>query len=80
MDAIDSILRARGVDARNELLPLLEDKDRFVQYFAAKRLLGIAPDRARAIIEWNHKHWFDAIAFDAGMTLSNLDSGVFKPD
>lgn len=80
MDVIHSILRTRGIESRRELLSLLDSKDRFVQYFAAKQLLGIAPDRARAIIESNHKYWFDAIAFDAGMTLSNLDAGFFKPD
>ena len=80
MHAIDSVLRSRGIEARKELLPLLDNKDRYVQYYAAKQLLGIAPDRAREIIESNHKHGFDAIAFDAGMTLFNLDTGVFKPD
>ena len=80
MHAIDSVLRARGIEARKELLPLLDSEDRFVRYYSAKNLLGIAPSQARAVIEWTHKYWYDAIAFDAGMTLSNLDSGVFKPD
>jgi len=80
MDAVDSVLRARGLEARKAALPLLDSEDRFVRYFSAKRLLGIAPSQARAIIEWNYAHGFDAVAFDAGMTLSNLDSGVFKPD
>lgn len=80
MDAIHSILRARGTEARRELLPLLDNKDRLVRYFAAKQLLGIEPGRTREIIESTHKNWFDAIALDAGMTLYNLDTGVFKPD
>jgi len=77
---IDLLLRSRGREARLKLLPLLDDKDRFVRYYAAIKLLGLVPDRARAIIEWIHKYWFDALAGDAGMTLHNLDTGVFKPD
>jgi len=80
MRGIDSVLRSRGRVARLKLLPLLDDKDRFVRYYSAKKLLGIVPDRARAVIEWNHKYRFDAIAGDAGMTLENLDSGFYKPD
>ena len=63
--------------SQKELLPLLDSNDRFVRYYSAKNHLGIAPSQARAIIEWNYKHGLDAIA---GMTLSNLDSGVSKPD
>jgi Domain of unknown function (DUF2019) len=78
--AIDGVLRSRGEPARLKLLPLLEHKDRFVRYYAAKKLLGPVPDRARAVIEWNYKYWFDALAGDAGMTLHNLDTGFYKPD
>ena len=77
---IDAVLRSRGEQARLRLLPLFGHDNRFVRYYAAKKLLGLVPDRAREIIEWNHKYWFDALAGDAGMTLHNLDTGVFKPD
>lgn len=77
---IRKIVSARGNEARSALVPLLDHPDRFVRYYAAKNLLAVAPERARAIIEWNHKYWFDALAFDAGMTLHNLDTGLFKPD
>jgi len=80
MRVIDFVLRARGKATRLKLLPLLDDGDRFVRYYAAKKLLGVVPDRARPVIEWTHKYWFDAIAGDAGMTLDNLDSGFYKPD
>ena len=80
MWAIDSVLRTRGREARIKLVPLLDDKDRFVRYYAALYLLAIVADRARAVIEWNYKNRFDALAGDAGMTLHNLDTGVFKPD
>ena len=39
LQTIDSILRLRGRNARLELLPLLDDEDRFVRYYAAKKLL-----------------------------------------
>ncbi len=80
MKAIDSVLRSRGLEARKKLLPLLDRKDRFVRYYAAQYLLAVAPERARAIIEWNHKYWFDALAGDAGMALYALDQGISKPD
>ena len=80
MRAIDGVLRLRGKNARLKLVPLLDDSNRFVRYYAAKKLLGVVPDRARAVIEWNAKYWFDAIAGDAGMTLDHLDSGFYQPD
>ena len=80
MEDIDEVLRSRGNGSRLSLAPLLDDKNRFVRYYAAQYLLGIVPDRARAIIEWNYKYGFDAIAGDAGMTLHNLDTGFYKPD
>jgi hypothetical protein len=80
MWSIDATLRSRGKDARLKLLPLLDDKDRFVRYYAAKKLLGLVPDKARAEIERNGRYTFDAICGDAGMTLDALDAGIFKPD
>ncbi|MGD9614246.1 MAG: DUF2019 domain-containing protein [Alphaproteobacteria bacterium] len=80
MEQIDRILRQRGRQSRLLLAPLLDYQNRFVRYYAAQYLLGLVPDRARAVIEWNAKYGFDAIAGDAGMTLDNLDSGFYKPD
>jgi hypothetical protein len=71
-------LRSRGRQARMKLAPLLNDKDRFVRYYAARHLLGLLPDRTRKIIEENASGR-DAIAGDAGMLLSGLDSGQYKP-
>ena len=77
---IDMVLRLRGEQTRLKLMPLLKHNNRFVRYYAAKKLLGLVPDRARAVIEWNYKYRFDALAGDAGMTLHNLDTGFYKPD
>ena len=80
MEAIDLELRSRGRDARIALSPLLEDKDRFVRYYAAKYLLGLVPDRARRVIEDIANPNFDALCGDANACLSALDQGIFKPD
>ncbi len=43
-------------------------------------VLGVAPEAARQVIEEIKKsQWFPQ-ALEAGMTLRNLVSGVFKPD
>jgi hypothetical protein len=80
MRSVDAVLRTRGLEARMRLVPLLDHDDRFIRYYAALYLLAVVPARARAIIEWNHKYWFDALAGDAGMTLQNLDTGIYRPD
>lgn len=80
MWAIEDILKSRGRPARLQLLPLLDLEDRFVQYYAAQALLGLVPQRARAVIEWNAKYGFDAIAGDARGLLRAFDSGEYKPD
>lgn len=80
MRAIERVLRARGEDARMSLAPLLQDRDRFVRYFAAKYLLGLLPREARAVIEGIANPKFDALSLDAGMSLYALDAGIFKPD
>ena len=77
---IDLTLRCRGRSARLKMLPLLNSKDRFVRYYAAKKLLGLVPERARAEIERNAKYGFDAIAGDAAGLVRAFDSGEYKPD
>jgi hypothetical protein len=80
MWAIDDVLRSRGPEVRLQLVSLLDDSDRFVRYYTAKRLLGIVPDRAREIIAWNADYGFDAIAGDARGLLRAFDTGKYKPD
>jgi hypothetical protein len=77
---IDQILRSRGPSSRLKLLPLLDEADRFIRYYTAKKLLGLVPDRARTEIERNAKYGFDAIAGDANGLLRAFDSGEYKPD
>ena len=77
--AIRDILRARGRQSLLELGPLLDDKNQFVQYYAARQLHALFPERCRQIVEENAKQG-DAIAGDAGMHLYALDNGLHKPD
>ena len=80
MHAVDIELRARGTQARLALLRLYDHPNMQVRLKAAKRTLGVAPEAARQVIEAiSESNWFPQ-AGEAGMTLSNLDSGVFKPD
>jgi hypothetical protein len=76
---IGDAVRARGRQTRLMLAPLLNDQNRFVQYYAARHLEGLIPERCRQIIEWNAKQR-DAIAGDAGMHLDAVNSGFYKPD
>jgi hypothetical protein len=80
MNDVDQELRRRGLQARLALLRLFDHPNMQVRLQAAKWSLGVAPEAARQVIESiSESNWFPQ-AGDAGMTLSNLDSGVFKPD
>ena len=78
--AVEETLRSRGHAARLALVPLLDDKDRLVRYYAAKHLFPIVSNRPRKIIENNAKFRFDPIGADARMMLRMVDSGEYKPD
>ncbi|HEV7909773.1 MAG TPA: DUF2019 domain-containing protein [Methylocella sp.] len=80
MHAADIELRARGPAARLALLRLFDYQNMQVRLQAARWSLGVAPEAARPVIESiSESNWFPQ-AGEAGMTLSNLDSGIFKPD
>jgi hypothetical protein len=80
MKTVDMEMRARGTEARKALIPLLSDPDRYVRYYAAIYLLALAPDQARAILEWNTKFEVGILAADARGMLRALDEGTYKPD
>lgn len=80
MHAVDIELRVRGLAARRALLRLFDHPNMQVRLQAAKWSLGVAPDAARQVIESiSESNWFPQ-AGEAGMTLSNLHSGILKPD
>jgi hypothetical protein len=79
MDAVDNELRGRGADARLGLLALYEHPNAQVRLKAAVRTLGVAPVDARRVLEMIEASGEQPQALDAGMSLWNLDQGVFKP-
>jgi hypothetical protein len=80
MDATEKELRRRGREARLALLRLYDHPNMQVRLNAAKRTLGIAPDAARRVLQAISDSKWQPQAMDAGMSLWNLDRGVFKPD
>jgi hypothetical protein len=80
MRAVDAELRARGNDARLALLRLFDHPNLQVRLQAAKGTLGIAPVEARQVIQTISDWKLQPYALEAGMTLRNLDNGVFRPD
>jgi len=79
-DEVYEELKARGVEARSKLLRLLDHEDPAVRLYAAKRLLAVAPDRARSALEDIIKHADISFAGDAGFTLDMFDEKNVKPD
>jgi hypothetical protein len=72
-------LKAREGDQRRLLLALFNFPNMQVRVQAAKLTLAVAPMEARRQLEAiANTHWFPQ-AGDAGMSLWNLDRGVFKP-
>lgn len=80
MNEVDVELRSRGLEARLALLRLYSHPNFQVRLKAAKRTLAVAPAQARKLIEEISKLGLYPQAGEAGMTLANLDEGVFKPD
>ncbi len=80
MKLIDQELRKRGTKARLSLVRLLDDPNRLVRFYAAIYLLGLVPNKARAILEWNAKYGCDPLGANARGFLQGLDEGTYKPD
>jgi hypothetical protein len=79
MDAVENELRGRGGDQRRELLPLFEHPNAQVRLNAMKATLAVAPETARRALEGLAASREFPQAGDAGMSLINLDRGIFKP-
>jgi hypothetical protein len=79
MMAISNELKGREGDQRRALMALYDYPNMQVRVQAAKLTLAVAPVEARQQLEAiAATHWFPQ-AGDAGMSLSNLDRGIFKP-
>lgn len=79
MVSVTEELKSRSGDQRNALLPLYNHPNPQVRLKAAKNTLALAPLRARQVLEEIAAPKDDPEALEAGMSLVNLDSGVFKP-
>jgi hypothetical protein len=79
MDDVSKELKQRDGDQRRALMTLYNYQDMQVRLKAAKHTLAVAPVEARRMLQSiADSNWMPQ-AGDAGMSLSNLDRGVFKP-
>lgn len=80
MTAVRDELKRRPEDQRRALLTLYQHPNPQVRLQAAKVTLAVAPAAARKLIETIASSREYPQAGDAGMTLVNLDRGIFKPE
>lgn len=79
MQAVNEELRRRDGDQRRALLSLYNHPNMQVRLKAATTTLAIAPHAARDALEAIKASRWQPQALDAGMSLWNLDRGIFKP-
>jgi len=79
MEAVEAELKARGGDQRRALLRLFHHPNMQVRLTAAKATLAVAPDAARRMLREIADSGWGPQAGDAGMSLWNLEQGIFKP-
>jgi hypothetical protein len=79
IDAIEEELKSRPGDQRSSLLPLYNHKNMQVRLKAAHATLAITPPIARALLEAIEASGWQPQAGDAGMSILNLDRGIYKP-
>jgi hypothetical protein len=77
--AITAELKARPGDQRSALLQLYDHPNTRVRLSAARLSFALALVRARAVIQEIADSKKFSIALDAGMCLSAIDQGIFKP-
>jgi ParB-like chromosome segregation protein Spo0J len=79
MDAVKQELRSRPGDGRRALVSLYAHPNAQVRLKAAVATLAVEPEAARRELETIAASKEFPQAGDAGMTLSGLDDGTFKP-
>lgn len=77
--AIAAELKSRPGDRRTALLGLYDHPNTRVRLSAARLSFALAPVRARAVIQEIADSKKFSTALDAGMCLSAIDQGIFKP-
>jgi hypothetical protein len=79
LKVIENQLKLRPGDQRRALLRLYKHANWQVRLMAAHCTLAVAPDEGRRLLETiAHSRHFPQ-AGDAGMSLDNLDRGIYKP-
>jgi hypothetical protein len=79
MDAIENELKARDGDQRRALLGLYDHPNAQVRLNAIKATLAVSPELARRMLKVMADSREYPQAGDAGMTLINLERGIFTP-
>jgi hypothetical protein len=79
MDAIKEELKSRPGDQRRALIPLYDHPNTQVRLKSAVSTLAVAPEAARRELQTIADSRDYPQAGDAGMTLSALEWGIFKP-
>ena len=79
MVAIEDELKTRDGDQRRELLSLYNHPNAQVRLNAIKATLAVAPEIARQALQALADSREYPQAGDAGMSLWNLEQGIFKP-
>jgi uncharacterized protein DUF2019 len=79
MVAVEGELKIRNGDQRRELLSLYNHPNAQVRLNSAKATLAAAPELARQALQALADSHEYPQAGDAGMSLWNLERGIFKP-
>jgi hypothetical protein len=79
MEAVESELKARDGDRRRALLSLYNHPNTQVRVKAVKATLAVAPEAARGELKEIAESRKYPQAGEAGMSLLNLERGIFKP-
>lgn len=76
---VSAELKAREGDQRRGLLKLYDHPNAQVRLKATKATLAVAPEAARRMLEMIAESSEFPQAGEAGMSIYNLDAGIFKP-
>lgn len=79
METVEQELKAREGDQRLQLLALYEHPNAQVRLKAAKATLAVTPESARRMLGTIAASREYPQAGEAGMSLVNLDRGIFRP-
>jgi cytochrome c oxidase assembly protein Cox11 len=79
MKAVEMELKSRPGDQRSVLMALYDHSNPNVRVKAAKATLAIAPTAARQVLETVCATCYGPEILEAGMSLTNLDRGIYKP-